>query len=499
MGTDGSDAVKYVLFLLALAACDGCDGGKYSVERLQNPETCKDCHPKHYDQWSGSMHAYASDDPVFVAMNKRGQRDTNGELGNFCLTCHAPMALELGLADGATFDPAALPPEARGITCFFCHNVEQVTDDHNNPIKLAMDQTMRGGAKNAVDTPAHHSKYDAELMASKTNQSTMCGSCHDLVTPAGVHLERSFKEWKESIWATNDPDPLAFLPQTCSNCHMFPTDGVIADNPTLHVKSRTLGFHEHMWPAIDQALTPFPQMTEQAAGIKRDLADSIGIKGPKPRNSNETPGGICLDPPGLLNVRVDSFSVGHMFPSGAAQDRRMWVHVVVKDAGGTILYERGKLDPGVDPEQSTDLTLNCAPPTNPLIPSQCGSFYDRTYKSDGTQAHFFWEVDRYDSFLIRPAVTRDPNAVGYDHSTTVQYQVAPAVFSGADRIEAELLMRPLPFEMLHQLEQSGDIDPSIRTTLEAMPPIAVGRKSIWTKATAGMVGSPAENTNCNPE
>ncbi|HEU4615255.1 MAG TPA: multiheme c-type cytochrome, partial [Kofleriaceae bacterium] len=150
--------MKYLLFVLALAACG--DEPKYDLAKLQNPETCKECHPKHYDQWSGSMHAYASDDPVFLAMNKRGQRDTNGALGDLCIKCHAPMALELGLAKGADFDPATLPPEAKGVTCFFCHNVEQVTDDHNNPLQLAMDQTMRGGARNPVDNPAHHSKYD---------------------------------------------------------------------------------------------------------------------------------------------------------------------------------------------------------------------------------------------------------------------------------------------------------------------------------------------------
>ena len=42
-----------------------------SREALLNSETCKDCHPKHHREWSASMHALASDDPVFVAMNRR--------------------------------------------------------------------------------------------------------------------------------------------------------------------------------------------------------------------------------------------------------------------------------------------------------------------------------------------------------------------------------------------------------------------------------------------
>ena len=63
---------------------------------MMDPATCGECHQTHLTQWSGSMHAYASKDPVFLAMNARGQRETNGELGSFCVQCHAPMALRTG-------------------------------------------------------------------------------------------------------------------------------------------------------------------------------------------------------------------------------------------------------------------------------------------------------------------------------------------------------------------------------------------------------------------
>src|SRR6266581_6039630 len=63
---------------------------------MLDPTTCQKCHADHYRDWSGSMHAYASDDPVFLAMNKRGQRETSGALGSFCVKCHAPMAVREG-------------------------------------------------------------------------------------------------------------------------------------------------------------------------------------------------------------------------------------------------------------------------------------------------------------------------------------------------------------------------------------------------------------------
>lgn len=484
--------MKHVWFAIA-AALAACGDPKLSVEELMNPETCKECHPKHYEQWSGSMHAYAAEDPVFIAMNKRGQRDTNGELGDFCIECHAPMALRLGLTSGASYDPAVLPPEAKGITCYFCHNVEEVTGEHSAPLVIAMDQTMRGGVKDPVESPAHHSKYDP-MMASKTNNSTICGACHDLVTPAGVHLERSFAEWKTTIFAQYDPNPAARLPLTCSGCHMFPTDEVIADKPGLDVEVRKNGFHEHMWPGIDQALTPFPQIEEQKAAIMRDLAPAIAIKGVAPRGSVEAPGGICLYPNGELTVRIDSFNVGHMFPSGAVQDRRVWLEVRAFDVNGTPIFERGVVPDDLDPEETTDDTVNCAAQDPATGITTCAAFYDRTFKADGTPAHFFWDVARYESQLIRPAITLDPNDAAYDHSTTVKYTVG-ALGNQIDRIEAQLYMRALPLAMLRDLEQSGDLDPAIREKVQTQT-LTVGEKSVWTKATAGL--PPATDTPCNP-
>lgn len=491
MGLSGSDAMKYVVLVVLLVACND---EKLSVAELQNPETCKACHPKHYEQWSGSMHAYAADDPVFVAMNKRGQRETNGELGDFCLKCHAPMALELGLASAATaasFDPNTLPPAARGITCYFCHNVEKIEAEHNNGLVLAMDQEMRGGARNPVESPAHFSKYDP-LMASATNNSLMCGSCHDVVTSAAVHIERTFAEWKTTVFAIQDPQN--FLPVTCSKCHMTPSKGVIADNPMItDVKARDDGFHDHSMPAIDVALVPtFPQQEEQRAGIETILKPAIAIIGTRPLGSPEAKGGICLDPPGTLSVRVDSLGVGHSFPSGAAQDRRVWVEVIAYDANNNVIYQRGVVPAGTDPELTTDTTLTCP---NGTADQSCAGFWDRTYKADNKPAHFFWEVARVESKLIRPAITLDQNSPLYDHSSTVVYNVG-GLITQIDRIEAKVWIRALPFGMIDELIATGDLDPSIRTQLEKPEATLLAAQSTWLKATKGT--GPSINTNCNP-
>src|SRR5262245_36493516 len=107
------------------------DEPTYTREKLMDPLTCKKCHEKHYDEWSGSMHAYASVDPVFRAMNSRGQRETNKDLGPFCVKCHAPLAVQEHATTGGT-NLADVPEKFQGITCYFCHQVTNTHGEFNN-------------------------------------------------------------------------------------------------------------------------------------------------------------------------------------------------------------------------------------------------------------------------------------------------------------------------------------------------------------------------------
>ena len=145
--------VKFVMLLAALVGVlAGCKTDKALLERgdMLDPQTCAGCHPDHYTEWLGSMHAYAGSDPIFLAMNRRGQEETDGALGDFCIKCHAPMALVEGATtDGLNMDE--VPKHLQGVTCFFCHTAKEVTDDHNNPLVLADDLVMRGRYNDAID------------------------------------------------------------------------------------------------------------------------------------------------------------------------------------------------------------------------------------------------------------------------------------------------------------------------------------------------------------
>ena len=424
-------------WLAVLAAGCGDDRSARPVEELMKPETCMECHPKHFREWSGSMHAYAADDPVFQALNRKGQEETGGQLGSFCVQCHAPMAVELGLtSDGLNLDQ--VPQWAKGVTCYFCHNAVEVAGQHNNPIRLAMDQTMRGGLRDPVDSPAHFTAYSDLIDADSRTSSPMCGSCHDIVTPGGVHLERTFAEWKTTIFGQDDPRTHL----SCGQCHMVATTDVIAEVPGLQVPLRPFGRREHTFAGMDVALTPWPERDAQQVAIDRDLKAAVA------------PLELCVTPVngGEIQYRIDNSGVGHMFPSGATADRRVWIEIVAYGDNDVVLFSSGVIpanDPYLDPEELNDPNLY-----------RIGT---DTRDAAGSHTELFWKIATIDhpGTLLTPQVTVDRNDPRFFHSVLRTYPI-PGLLPQVRRVTARVLARPVPMRLLAELQASGHLASDLR-------------------------------------
>ena len=258
---------------------------QFSRAQLLDPQTCKQCHAEQHLDWSGSMHAYAADDPVFRAMNARGQRETGGKLGNFCVQCHAPMAVRDGLTkDGTNLDQ--LPAGYKGVTCYFCHTVASVDGAHNAAYTMGDPQTMRGSLRDPIPTSGHRSTYAPHMDRDHLDSSRFCGSCHDVVTPAGVPLERTFKEWQASVF-NHAPGGT-----TCGQCHMpqsaqlrpaAQVDGapLLADADAALTRLRVLNRLAHgahlLDPAAHELLARgFDACGRMLGGWRRSLEPSAG-------------------------------------------------------------------------------------------------------------------------------------------------------------------------------------------------------------------------------
>jgi len=420
----------FVLALVAASACGGPgpSGTALTLDELRDPASCKTCHPTQYSQWSGSMHAYASEDPVFRAMNQRGQRETAGALGSFCLNCHAPLAVRLGLTtDGSNLD--AVPAHLRGVTCFFCHSVTQVTADHNNPLVLGKDGALHGGIADPLATSAHPSAYSTLHDRLAPQAASLCGSCHDVVTPGGVALERTYKEWMGSVFSHVDPArPTQF--QTCGQCHMTGTRAPVAAVEGARVRL----LHDHSMDGVDVALIDFPNVAAQKQAIAADLstllAATLCVKAPTGAGTE-------------VQVTLDNVAAGHGFPSGAAQDRRAFVEVIGY-AGGRAAYESGLVQDG---QSVTDLT----DPDLWLL-------RDRLLDGQGQPVHMFWQAKTYTASALSASVTNDPGDPLYLHSVTRTY-VMPG--SAVDRVTVRVRLTPIGLDVLADLVKSGDLDPAI--------------------------------------
>jgi hypothetical protein len=434
---------------LVLAGCSKDDDDNMISgvdDRLLDPKTCEGCHPQHYREWLGSMHAYAGEDPVFRAMNARGQRETNGALGDFCVKCHAPMAVELGLTeDGLNMDE--IPQHLQGVTCYFCHTVEAVEGLHNNPLRLARNDVMLGAIRDPVETDAHRSGYSPHLDEKTRESADMCGSCHDIVTDAGVHLERTYDEWLDSFMS--DEDPLSGQPaaygQRCGSCHMgAPVTGPIAEAPGVRADRR---FHSHMMVGVDVALTDFPDATlgpqlraEQLEEIEQGVLRRSAVCAT-----------ICVNPTddggSSVDVWLHNEHSAHAWPSGAAQDRRAWLELRVW-SGEAEVFQSGVVSEDV--------------PIDDLDDPNLWAMWDFTYDERGNAAHMFWDVREVDSRLLPASPILSPEG---DRATwrARRFDVSDA---GVDRVTTRVRLRPMGLAVLDDLVESGDLDPAIR---QAMP------------------------------
>ena len=406
----------------------GCPG-RLTREQLYDPANCGECHEEHLTQWQASMHAYAADDPVFLAMNRRGQEETNGELGAFCVNCHAPLAVALGeVEDGLELEDPDFPASLKGVNCAFCHLAAHADGDNNNPIELTESNALLGPFADPTANPAHTARYSPLLDRSRRESSQLCGSCHDIILDNGVHLEQTFAEWKDTVFA----DDLTLT--NCGNCHMFsvgPEGNRENRNPRPvatfdGVPARD--FHDHRMPGIDVAVTPWfgeaDMLTEVQSFLKSSVRSQICV--------NPLPGGF------QLVIGLENVSAGHAFPSGSAQDRRVWVQLQAEDAQG-VIWERGVVPDG----------------TPALDVPQAIVLRDSTFDAAGAPVHMFWEVEQVERNVL-------PGIQEFGTEETRVWSFDDVQGRQPTTVRLRVFERPIGLDVLDDLIGTGHLDPVIR-------------------------------------
>lgn len=213
---------------------------------------CGECHPKHYQEWSVSQHAYAQMSPIFNAMQATLMQFTAGTNGDFCIRCHNAVGMNLG-EEIFMSNIDRHPTSREGITCIVCHRLGQSYGKisgrlhiESGPVTAAiygptgdpkeLDNAISKGGL-VVDNDKAGRKVHGEVKSlPQLGTSGFCGTCHDVNLANGFRLEEAFSEFKNS--------PANARGITCQDCHMGKEPGKVVvekSDPEFFTKNYDYG------------------------------------------------------------------------------------------------------------------------------------------------------------------------------------------------------------------------------------------------------------------
>ncbi len=385
--------ILYLFVVMTLPAWFGCGVesptqqpvGQPVVKDFEVPQTCGSCHPKHFQEWQGSIMHYAAVSPTFNAFEltiqkiSAGSVAPNGEDANFCIQCHSPTGVFKGeLPDFVSSEEATAardslsPVSLDGLSCDFCHTVTGPSLETsllgdgiaNMSIEFGPSDVKQGPLDDAAPN-AYHASTNSEYLQS----SAFCGGCHDVRIPKPdkvtgepfQRLENLFTEWQEGPYSSAD-NPFGKVVR-CQDCHMslypmtepgeFPRTILGIGFGLLPRKHAIHAFTAVSIPLVDDARFPrvdtddkdefgFPRGQQQRREQMLRAACTLTLEG--------TPVTLAADSSVIpVHVVVTNVGAGHKVPAGFSQERQVWVELVVRDDVG-IIYESGYLHDKAHPE-----------------------------------------------------------------------------------------------------------------------------------------------------
>jgi Cytochrome c554 and c-prime len=315
------------------------------------PEVCGACHPDKYQEWRGSMHALAFQDPVYQGELNKAVRAIGHENARNCEGCHSPAGVISGEIKGAGLEGLGAVARA-GISCDICHSVSEVThlqtpthapenasmilfperDTPNGPVRVKRgpfppEAGCGAGFHECRQSPLH---LTAEL----------CASCHQSTHfEAHSPLGSTYQEWKGGPYAQQGVQ--------CQDCHMVDIDTFrrVADTLTRPRRDE----YRHYFNGANFLQYSLGETAARRAGDEK-LAESFHHQYEMAVERLRSCADLDLVPvyrQGVLaevKARVRNTRAGHSLPTHLTNIRQMWLEVTVTDETGKTLLRTGGID-----------------------------------------------------------------------------------------------------------------------------------------------------------
>ncbi|XOF32639.1 MAG: multiheme c-type cytochrome [Candidatus Electrothrix sp. YB6] len=321
-----------------------------------SPQTCGACHPKQYEEWQGSMHSIAFQDPIYLGELNMGLKAVGKEITKQCEGCHTAAAVVSGHTEELDFNNLTDLAKA-GVSCDVCHSIKQHRhwetpshepengsyvlspgrNDDNDPRGFVRTkygpfppyEGCGGGFHECIESPLH---LTAEL----------CAGCHHVYHwSAHTPYEFTYGEWKKSLYAQNGIQ--------CQDCHMVDIE-TFKRSADEFIKPKRSDYH-HYFNGANFLMYYLGELQAKKAGDEK-LAANYRNKYKMAVERLQAAAEIEIDPmynkDGNLykiRVRVHNRRAGHALPTSLTAVREMWLEVRITDKKtGKVLIESGYID-----------------------------------------------------------------------------------------------------------------------------------------------------------
>jgi len=489
---NGVKAASFIFSLVLLTACGGADtsstadgdstdatllptapgDANFKSMHFSGSGNCVSCHNQLTDEagadvsiesdWASSIMANSTRDPFWrakVASEIQRNPALKSVLDDKCSTCHAPMANVEARYEGSPvelFGNGFLNPQnpyfnhaMNGVSCTACHQIEDngklgTLEGFSGEYSIVdLDSAQRTAFGQYEDPQVNPMLTNTNFLptyASHISDSAMCATCHNLKTPfldstgnvASTTPESEvYTEWQNSEFGSGKDL------RSCQDCHMPRTDGVKISTRPPNLAARD-HFARHTLVGANTTMLDILGQNRDALGITASGFDTSILR---TREMLKSAADIevlekSLDA-GMLTVRLRiNNRSGHKLPT-SYPSRRVYIHFVVRDDVGNIIFESGKTNPDgsiVEADADADLA-RYEPHYNEITrPDQVQIYEAIMQNTDSNVTYTLLRAASYIKDNRIPPAGFDKNAVVDDIRVVGEAMIDPDFNSGSDSI-----------------------------------------------------------------